>query len=294
MRLIHRLETGVVRALGALVKVVPRRRALAVGAGVGQLAWSLRLRRRDVLKHLRLAFPDLSESERVALGAAAARNMGRTFVEFLRFAGKDQYQLEELVHFGDLSALRAAVARGKGVVVVTGHYGAWALYVTALANAGFPAALLVGRQTNPGVHEIILGLAAGLVRLIPKGKSAPRGVLEALRAGHCAVMVADHYNSGEKLIVPFLGHPASTLPLPGALVVRHQLPMFVMEGHRRPDGTHLVEVRELRPGGDDPAATEETVAKEINDALSEAIRRYPDQYFWYHRRWKLRGPGKKE
>lgn len=293
-RLVHSIETGLVRGLGMLTRLLPRRAALEVGAGVGQLGWWLRLRRAVVLGHLRLALPELSEPQRVALGAAAARNIGRTIVEFLRFAAKDQKHILDLIELSGVDRLRAGLASGRGVVVVTGHYGAWALYVTALATAGVPAALLVGRQSNPGVQNIVLGLSGGVVRLIPKGKSAPRGLLEVLRSGHCAVMVADHYNSSEKLIVPFLGHPASTLPLPGALVVRHGLPLFVMEGHRRADGTHLVELRQLRAGGDDPDATEESVAREINDALSDFIRRYPEQYFWYHRRWKLRGRAKHE
>ncbi len=288
-RLIHSIETTLVRSLGALTRLLPRRAALEVGAAVGQLGWWLRVRRSVVMSHLRLAFPEMPEAQRVALGAAAARNIGRTIVEFLRFAGKDQRHVGELIELSGLDELRGALSAGRGVVVVTGHYGAWGLYVTALATAGIPAALLVGRQSNPGVHDIVLGLSAGVVRMIPKGKTAPRGVLEALRAGHCTVMVADHYNSSEKLIVPFLGHPASTLPLPGALVVRHGLPLFVMEGHRRADGTHLVALRQLRAGGDDPDATEESVGREINDALSDFIRRYPEQYFWYHRRWKLRG-----
>src|SRR5690606_25509020 len=100
--LIHAIETGLVRALGGLTRLLPRRAALEVGAAVGQLGWWLRVRRSVVLTHLGLAFPELSEPERVALGAAAARNIGRTIVEFLRFAGKDQRHIAELIELGDL------------------------------------------------------------------------------------------------------------------------------------------------------------------------------------------------
>lgn len=289
LRFRHALEYAALATLAVVLKALPRRLALALGAAIGRLGWWTRVRRRLVLENLARALPDASPAERRRVGARAARNFGRTVVEFLRFAGADRERVLELVEIHGLDVVRAALAEGKGAVVVTGHLGAWALYVTALGAADIPSALLVGVQTNPRVDELILSIPGGAVQFISKAKTAPREILKALRANKVIVMVADHYSSDQQVYVPFLGHPAFTLPLPGSLVARHRVPLLAMAGHRTSGGRHRLDFDRIEvPEMDDLDALRLEVAVRFNRRLGEAVLRHPDQYFWYHGRWKVR------
>lgn len=288
LRVRHGIEYAVVASIGAVLKVLPRSAALAVGAAIGQLGWWTRLRRGLVLRNLAQALPDASPKERRRIGARAARNFGRTASEFLRFSGAERRRVLELVQIEGLDDLKTALEEKRGAVVVTGHLGAWALYVTALAAAGIDAALLVGVQTNPKVDEMILSIPGGAVQFISKSKSSPRDILKALRANKVIVMVADHYSSEQKVYVPFLGRNAFTLPLPGALVAKHRLPLFLMAGHRVSVGGHRLDFVRIELPELEGDALRVEVAVRCNASLGEAVLRHPDQYFWYHDRWKVR------
>ena len=271
----------------ALLRALPRRCALGAGAALGQLGWWLRIRRQVVLDNLAQAFPGLEARARRRIGARAARNFGRTVAEFVRFAGADRARVNRLVGIEGIERLRAALAGGNGAIVVTAHLGAWALYVTALAAAGIPCALLVGRQHNPKVQQFILGIPGDAVHFVPKSKRSPREILQCLRDGRAVVMVADHRAGRSGVLSPFLGRDASTLPLPGAISARNGTPIFLMAGRRERDDRHSVELRPLAPpdtsGGED--ARRAAITRGFNDALSDAVRACPEQYFWYHRRW---------
>ncbi len=86
-----------------------------------------------------------------------------------------------------------------------------------------------------------------------------------------------------------MGRAAFTLPLPGSLVARHRLPLLAMAGHRTSAGRHLLEIGRIEiPELDDVEALRLEVAVRSNARLGEAVLRHPDQYFWYHDRWKVR------
>ena len=287
IRLSHAQEYLILKAFAWLVRVVPRRLALFAGAMVGQLGWWIRIRRKVVFENLALALPDASPAERRKVGSRAARNFGRTAVEFFRFPGKDRERLDELVTLDGAEALHAALEEGRGAIVVTGHLGAWALYVTALAAAGIPTGLLVGRQHNPKVDRFIHSIPGDAVTFISKGKSAPRGILRSLKGGQAIVLVADHNSRRHGVRAPFFGRETSTLPLPGAFAARQGAPLFLMVGHRGEDGRHSVRLERLEvPAIDDETILRHEIARTCNDALGEAIREHPDQYFWYHRRFR--------
>jgi KDO2-lipid IV(A) lauroyltransferase len=199
-----------------------------------------------------------------------------------------------LVEIEGLEALRRDLEEGEGgALVVTAHLGAWALYVTALAASGVSASLLVGQQTNPYVDRLILGIPGDAVRFITKGKQAPRRILESLGDGHAVVMVADHYISSEAVWAPFLGRMASTLPLPGALVAKRRLPLYVLRGTRIEGGRHRVVLRPLEIPDAKGDELRLAVAERSNEALGEGILSYPEQYWWYHDRFKVRGKYRK-
>lgn len=288
----NRLEMTAFRLVTWPIRLLSRRAALGFGAVLGRVSWKLGVRRGRVLASLRQALPEAGPAEHRRIGEAAAAHVGRTVAEFLRFAGEDRRRVDALVALEGLEPLRQLLAKRErgGALVVTGHLGAWALYVTALAAAGIPAALLVGKQRNPYVDELILGIPGDAVRFISKGRSAPRHLLASLQEGRVVVMVADHYSSAESVWAPFLGRSASTLPLPGTLVERYGLPLFLMVGRRQEDGTHRVHLRELAVPEDlEGDALRHEVAVLCNRELGRAILEQPEQYWWYHARWKVRG-----
>lgn len=285
----HALELAALRIISAALHALPRLAALGFGALIGRLAWIVRVRRGLILGNLAVAFPELDQDERKRLGRASAENFGRTVAEFLRFPGGDRNRVGEIVEFRGVEALLRLRDEGQSAALVTGHLGAWALYVAALAEAGLQPALLVGKQTNPGVDRLILELPGDAVTFISKGRSAPRHMLQAIRAGRLMVMVADHYSSDQKMRIDFLGRPAYTLPLPGALVEKHGLSLFRMTGRRVDRGRHVVDIVPIPlESRDDREAMRVHVAVRMNEALGEAIRSCPEQYFWFHDRWKHR------
>jgi KDO2-lipid IV(A) lauroyltransferase len=291
MKARYHLEYGSVVVLAALLRAMPRAVALKIGAALGQLGWWLRIRRRVVLSNLTQVFPSATPRERRRIAVRAARNFGRTAAEFVRFAGSDRERVGELVRVDGIEELRQALAAGGGAIVVTAHLGAWALYVTALAAARIPSALLVGRQHNPKVQRFILGIPGEAVHFVPKSKGAPRDILRCLREGRAVVMVADHRAGRHGELAPFLGRVASTLALPGAIAARHGTPIFRMAGRRVTVGAHLVELSRVAlpvEGDEERRRHEITVA--CNDALGRAILACPEQYFWYHRRWRGQPP----
>lgn len=288
-RLREGLEYVALVATASVLGVVPRRVALALGAIVGQLGWWSRIRRRRVLANLEVAFPTSSDVERRRLGARAARNFGRTVCEFLRFARADRRRVLDLVEIDGLDVVRKAQAEGRGVALVTAHLGAWALYVTALAAAGVPSALLVGVQRNRRVNDLIGAIPGSAIQLISKSRTAPREILAALQASKVIVMVADHYSSDQRVLVPFLGRDAYSLPLPGSLVARHRVPLLGMFGHRVEGGRHRLAIRRLEvPPAGTVESTRVAVALTVNHSIGTAVLAHPDQYFWYHDRWKAR------
>ncbi|RFF31742.1 lysophospholipid acyltransferase family protein [Wenzhouxiangella sediminis] len=285
----HAVELAALRAVSVVLHAAPRSAALALGRWIGRTAWLLGVRRRRVLENLAIAFPELDDNERKRIGRASAENFGRTVAEFLRFPGGDRAAVGELVEFRGLEPLLRLRDEGKSAALVTGHLGAWALYVAALAASGVRPALLVGKQTNPGVDRLILELPGTAVTFISKGRSAPRHMLEAIRSGRLMIMVADHYSSDQKVRVDFMGKPAYTLPLPGALVEKHGLALFRMTGRRIDGGRHVVDITPIPLEElDDRDEMRLHVAQRMNQALGEAIRDCPEQYFWYHNRWKHR------
>jgi len=285
----HALELAALRAFGAVFHAVPRSAALTLGGWFGRLAWLLGVRRKRVLNNLAVVFPELELNERKRLGRESAQNFGRTVAEFLRFPGGDRAAVGKLVEIHGLAPLLRLRETGQGAILVTAHLGAWALYVAALASAGLKPALLVGKQTNAGVDRLILDLPGEAVTFISKSRAAPRRMLRALRQGRVVVMVADHYSSDQKIRVDFLGRPAYTLPLPGALVEKHGLAFFRMTGRRCEGGRHVVDIDPIAlHKRNDRDAMRLHIARRMNAALGEAIRRCPEQYFWYHHRWKHR------
>ncbi|EDY84396.1 Bacterial lipid A biosynthesis acyltransferase superfamily [Verrucomicrobiia bacterium DG1235] len=287
MRLSHTIEYCALIGFSKFLCVIPRKWAFGIGSAIGAVGWTLGIRKELVLSNIANARPDADDAELNRIGKQAARNFGRTITEFIRYGIKDRDALFDLIKIENIDIAKNALAQGKGAIILTGHYGAWALYFAAIAMRDLPLSLLVGKQHNEKIDAFIHKIPGDRVEFISKGRTAIRVILDKLKLGRAVVMVADQHAGKGGLVVPFLGKNASTLPLPGSFAVKYDAPVFIMTGQREADGSHTVTIKELEvPQQATPDQQKIEVVRRYNEELGKIIAARPEQYFWYHRRWR--------
>lgn len=200
-------------------------------------------------------------------------------------------EIRERTPLTGLDALTRAIGRGRGVVVVTGHFGNWEIAAAALAVRGIAIDAVVQRQRNPLVDRDIRAVRERLgVRVIDR-RRASKLVPPALAAGHVVGFVADQNAGRHGIFVPFFGQPASTHRGAALFALRARAPLFVGVGVRRDDGSYDCRTEEIvvdREGPVDDVVHRMTAA--FTARLEAEIRTAPEQYFWLHNRWKTQPP----
>lgn len=300
MELKSRLEFVAFRAFVALLTVLPRPLALRVGAAVGQLAfWLAAPLRRIALVNLAIAFPEKSLAERRRILAASCRNLGRVAVEFCHLPRLAAADVDRFVAVEDRAAWENALRLGaeRGAVIVTGHFGNWELLAYVHGLLGHPVTIVHKPMRNRWVDAAVMRVRTGAgTRSIPK-RAAAREALRTLRRRELLVIPTDQNQRGhEGVFVDLYGVPACTNP-GAARLARHTgaaiLPVFlVREGET--ERHRLVVLPEIEPSDTgDPERDVVSTTQACSDAVADMIRRHPEQWIWFHRRWRTRRPGEK-
>jgi KDO2-lipid IV(A) lauroyltransferase len=276
-----------VRGFGVAARVLPLNAALALGAGLGWVAFHIaRIRRDVVMTNLRQGIGG-DDKALEAIGTRCYENLGRGLVEYLRFPLLTREFVQETVKAVGRESLDSALARGRGVMAVTGHFGDWELMGAAFSLMGYPVHLLVGEQHNQRVDDTMNAYrqVAG-VGIIPMGV-AMRRVLQTLRKNEIVALLSDQDAHEEGVFVDFLGKPASTPKGPAAFALKTgaaMLPAFIVREGKT--GKHTVYFESaIYP---DKTSTIYSLTKSYTDKLESYIKQYPDHWFWPHRRWKTK------
>jgi KDO2-lipid IV(A) lauroyltransferase len=279
---------------GLLARALPFSGASALGAATGRLAFALLGRRRRIaVGNVRAALGDPtrgSSAEEVA--RLAFIQLGRSFVEFLWLRGRSPEELLRRVTFEGYEPLAERARAGKGMILVTGHYGNWELLGAALRALGYPVRYLLPPQSNPGSDAYLDSVRRSLGIESTKIGFGMREALRAIRSGDFLAMLPDQDARRIGLHVPFFGRPASTHTGPARLAVRSGCPIAVGFLVRAASGrfhTRLEAILEPRSG----APEQEEIARltaELTTLIEAAVRRHPDHWYWLHRRWKTLPP----
>jgi phosphopantetheine--protein transferase-like protein len=254
----------------------------------------LPLRRKIILENLRRVFgtaaPD-AEIERLAQAHYA--HFGRLLWEFLRFPWLSQQRRREMVRVENLDALIAALDRGKGVLILTGHFGNFEVATAAVLDS-YPQARgrfwFVRRPVKP---EWLDALVTRRFRRAGFGILPKRGgldaILDKLAAGDLVVFPFDqHASRKDGVLVEFFGHPAGTFRSLAVIALSTGAPVVPASSWREPGGRHVLRFEDaLEPV--EHADTNEAIrlnTRSYNAALERMIVRHPEQWWWVHRRWK--------
>ncbi len=251
-------------------------------------------RRQVVLDNLRRVYGAVADEAEIArLAQAHYGHLGRLLWEFLRAPFQSQQQRKDMVRVDNLQALLDAHALGKGVLVLTGHFGNFEVATTA-GLSSFPQAKgrfhFVRRPIRP---EWLDRLVTRRFRQAGFGVLPKRGgldaILERLAAGDLVVFPFDqHAQRKDGVKVEFFGHPAGTLRSLAVIALSTGAPV-VPASCWREDPTHHVLRFEAALTAVEHADVNEAIrlnTRAFNQALERLIVRRPEQWWWVHRRWK--------
>jgi KDO2-lipid IV(A) lauroyltransferase len=285
----HRVEYALARTLETAVATLPERAADAVGRRIGRMVYRLGIRRKVVEENLRLAYPDQPEAWIHATARAAYEHLGRESAAILRLGRLDrQAVIERTVPVG-WDELQEALDEGQGVILVTGHYGNWEIAAATVASRGTPISAIVRRQGNLLVDARLDALRRNLGVETITQREAPSRVPRLLRRNRVIGIVGDQDARRAGVFVPFFGRPASTHRGPALFALRLGAPVFACVARRLPGREVRYEVSGqrvpvVRTG--DLEADVQALTAELAKRLEGEIRKAPEQYFWFHRRWK--------
>jgi KDO2-lipid IV(A) lauroyltransferase len=255
-----------------------------VGERLGSLFYRLSSKHRErALQNLSLAMPEMTPSERRQLSHNVFLHFGRVASDFLSGRLADHQSVRNSTTAEGLEHLDAALREGKGVILITGHFGNWERLAAFLNATGYRLSV-VARDANQGETTTIVNSlreSAGTA-VIPRG-NAVRPIIERLRRNELIGILPDQ-NSDEAFI-PFFGKPCGTVLGPGVIASRTGSPVMccwcVWIG---PGRYHVIIEPPLEAAAADVPG--EGMARSINLALEHIIRRYPEQWLWFHNRWK--------
>jgi KDO2-lipid IV(A) lauroyltransferase len=267
------------------VALLPMGALSALGSGIGRLAYRLLPNRRRITRiNLRLCFPEKSEDAIEALVHAHFISLGRGVLETLAAWWKPSRALASRLRVEGLEHLHRAQARG-GVILLTGHFTTLELAARALCESDVVFHAMYRAHGNPVVDHVMCRLRRRRSRAEPLPREQLRPLLRALRGGGAIWYGPDQTLPRDSVFVDFFGVPTPTLTATAKLA-RFGRARVVPFFPRRENGRLVVRIH---PAWEDfPSGDDEADARRVNAAIEAAVREAVPDYFWIHRRFKIR------
>jgi KDO2-lipid IV(A) lauroyltransferase len=293
--LTHRAEYLALRSAVAAVERMGFNRASSFGAGVGRLGYKpLGIRRQVVERQLAAAFPEKPADEVKRIALAAYGHLGRASIETAILPSYGRRQIVELFEKVEgWSIVEERLARGKGLIVVTGHLGNWELGGAYVAARGVPIDAVARHMANPLFDRYLTQTRHRIGMTVVHDEDAVRRVPRSLRAGRVVAFLVDQGAIGlASSWVPFFGRFAKTPRGPAVFALRLGTPIVFGVAIRQPSGRYrlVFEPVDVVETGDRERDVEQIVS-DYTGVLERWVRLVPEQYFWHHRRWKHQRPG---
>jgi len=290
----RRLEERAAAWLGALAARLPRRAALALGRGLGRLWGDVDARHVAIARdNLRRAFPDWDDARLWRTARAVYAHLGEVLMELLRLPSLSREQVLAMVELDGVEHVERALARGRGALFVTGHYGNWEIHAIAHGWAYAPVSVVARPLDNPALDRRLCAVRTMSGNTVVYKQRALIQVLKALRANAgVAILIDQNVQEGDGIFVDFFGRPAATTTVAAAVALK--------------TGCALIPVRAVWGRGgryrllyEPPLAVASTgnrqqdiarLTQALTARIEEWIREQPERWLWIHRRWKTRPP----
>ena len=281
---------GASRAVNAL----PDSLAMRAGDRLGDALWHASPRyRRVALRNLRQVFgSEWTEEQIQGTARQTFRNIGKSAVEFLRMASMGEDEMRRKASYDGWEYLEPAVSRGKGIILLSAHFGNWEMMCGRFTLDGHKLNIVARDADDEGVHRLTNAIRGRWGYHIFSRDKDVKAILQALRRNEMLGILSDqNYTTG--IFVPFFGRPAATATGVAALARATGAAVVPVFNIRQPDDTHRITIlpaMELEFTEDKEEDLYRMTAQ-ATAVIEEMVRKHPTQWLWIHDRWKHRPPG---
>ncbi len=277
--------------VGFISKVMPTIKMRAkLGKMIGFILRSADYKRKIItFNNIAESMPEKSTSEINQIVKESYNNLGTTLVELLAFPSFSDADFRKYIEFENFELVNEVYNRGKGMILLSGHYGNWELLAFCVSKfSSIPMTVIVKPQKNKIADKYVNEYRSLGGNKMISMYNATRSLLSVIRSKECMGLLADQSaNESTDIFVDFFGRPALTFTAPAALALRFDVPIIIGFAVRQSDCTYKVMVQEIKF---DDLKNDENGVKELTQRhvkiLENAIREHPHLWSWQHRRWK--------
>ncbi|MBL7217135.1 MAG: lysophospholipid acyltransferase family protein [Desulfobacteraceae bacterium] len=277
-----------------LISLIPFRVGQSLGRTLGNiLAVALKRRIKASLNNLRYVFGDImSGVELIELNGRIVAHFAQMLFEVPHILRLNRTNLNRYVIFENEDALNQAIKKGRGAFILTGHFGNWELMSAAMALRFKTKGGVVVRPADfAPVDRLLTSLRSRFGTEIIAKKRAMKKLLAAKKGNKViGILLDQNVDWYEGVFVPFLGKSACTNKGLALVALRTGSPVIPAFSVRQPDGRYRVMFEDevsLLKTGDKIKDIEENTAL-FTQIIGKYVGQYPDQWFWFHKRWKTR------
>jgi len=288
----YALAWMIIKTLGALPRSLSRAAAIA-------LSWTIYLvhvRLRHVgMRNLKLAFPEKTRRERARILRGVFTSLGRQLAEVCLFPTYTPENVGKVVVYDGFENFERALARGKGLLFLTAHLGAWELSAFTHSLYGHPLHIVMRPLDNVYLDHLMRRYRTMHGNSTVDKDDFVRGLLSAMKAGETVGILMDtNMTPPQGVFTDFFGIPACTASGLARIALRTDaavVPGFTIwdPGLRKYRLRFDTALKLIRTGNDDADVRANTAL--FTKVIEEYVRKYPDQWLWVHRRWKTRPAG---
>ena len=274
---------------------MPRRAALAIASLIGRAApFFARKEVRLAEQHLKMVFGDSKSNEEIHhLAREVFRYAAMNFVDTVRVKVMTTSDMERIVVPHNIEQLKKRHDSGTGALLLSAHTGCWELFGSYITSIGYPVHVVARKLYDPRL-DVLLNESRiqRKMKVISRGENT-RDILRAFKKGGFVGFLIDQDIVNVKgVFVDFFGKPAHTASGPAMLALRFKVPVISIFGYRDEQHRHHVVIGdpiEFEPTGDTEQDIIELTAK-MSKATEDFIREHPEQWPWFHKRWKTQPP----
>ncbi|MFY8160359.1 MAG: lysophospholipid acyltransferase family protein [Candidatus Kapaibacteriota bacterium] len=288
------LTTFFIKLIVTIINLLPHKLVVFCGRIFGMLLYFLSKQRRDItLTNLKNAYPTKRSKEITDICKFSYQNLGISIFELIKFRTQSISEIKNIIKFTNPELITEVYNRGKGLIMMTGHFGNWEMLALATgietsSTLQHGINVVAKNQKNAFFDNYIIDNREKFGNKVINAGNAAKEMIKLIKNKEIVALIVDQSADPNKdVFVDFFGNPAATYEAPAVLALKFNLPILVSYAIRQKDNTYIATFEELKHDDllFDKEGIKELTLRHVKH-LENQIRLHPDMWSWQHRRWK--------